>query len=168
MDPENQRLIANEGFINHFAITGALHAIFFNMEAAVSPLSHFRVIDTALENWKAVWNHVVLCGSVDFPASPSPLSPDLDRSEEALSDSEFWKRPGFWRYGTEYWLLLKALLMKRLDSRRRSERDASTETAWLGGIVGGEGSEEALCDDNEMQHLRDLMQDFQRLRVNSI
>ena len=168
MDPGMQNSLANEAFMNHWAVIGAMHVVLFNTEAsglATATSAQVRSGEVGLVNWKAIWNHIALCGSVDFPSSFALLQ-DQD---EVDGERELWKRPGFWRHASEYWLLLR-VMVDRIVARKGDGARAG-EAAGLFGEKGvyvtyADKGMRASVSTGEMGHLKNLMENFQRLKVS--
>ena len=160
LEPEKQRMLAREAFMNHWAAIGALHVILFNMEAAIASVSHFQPIEHGMENWKCIWNHIVRDGSVDFP------SPGSDEKRHLANTGEIWKRAGFWWHAPEYWLLLRVILDRIISSKRSIEaaKELSGGQSWLGDV---EPHVAVGCGGSGMDHVKQLIGSFHGMKVSA-
>ncbi|KIW63708.1 hypothetical protein PV04_08691 [Phialophora macrospora] len=143
MDPAARDLYAYEAYINHFAIPSALHVLLFNLSLGLDApteqqLQHVR---RALANWKAVWNRRLSIDRLErspianFDVSIEPEGEGQANtgryshrwtSNTVLDSGNFshnnnhddWRRPGFWRHASEYWLLA-SLFVEQFESAER-------------------------------------------------
>jgi hypothetical protein len=112
----------------------ALHVLIYNMGISFGGIveQQSRIVQTALRNWKAVWNRRLSierserCSIALFDVSIEPegevrsmrdqlvgcavVANNVPRTNVGGSDVVDWRRPGFWRHASEYWLLVQVFL----------------------------------------------------------
>jgi hypothetical protein len=123
-------------------ISTALHVLVFNVSAGLDESfeQQSRHMHIALRNWKAVWNRRLSIdraetrsiSAFDVPINPqgenqfardrcaaigaSNTEVNGDTSSEPQSGD--WRRPGFWRHASEYWLLAR-IFVERMSSSQQ-------------------------------------------------
>ncbi|EXJ55240.1 hypothetical protein A1O7_08166 [Cladophialophora yegresii CBS 114405] len=119
IDPAVRDVYAHEAYVNHFAVPSAMHVLLFNMSLDVDAPTEQQLqrVRRALNNWKAVWNRRL---SIDrFERSPIA---SFDNVEFSQKHSDDWRRAGFWRHASEYWLLAR-LFLEQFESAERGRQD---------------------------------------------
>ncbi|KIW22184.1 uncharacterized protein PV07_12095 [Cladophialophora immunda] len=128
-------IYAHEAYMNYFAVTSALHVLMFNMGNGIIDDIKQRLgpVRRGLKNWRAVWNRRLAIdrsnkgtiASFDISIEPETEacgSQDelniVTRTDHELCHSEDWRRPGFWRHASEYWLLCRVFL-ERMESTQK-------------------------------------------------
>ncbi|KIY01583.1 uncharacterized protein Z520_03135 [Fonsecaea multimorphosa CBS 102226] len=121
-----------------------------------------------LKNWRAVWNRRLgidrsNTGSItSFDISIEPET-EARSSQEELSivverdqgpyHNENWRRPGFWRHASEYWLLCR-IFVERMESTEMGLDAAET----LSGLENARSRAESKIldryDETDMEELR--------------
>jgi hypothetical protein len=124
-------------------LTAALHVILFNLSLGldVPTEQQLQHVKRALTNWKAVWNRRLSIdrlerspiASFDIPIEPegedqaSRAQYGHQRASNTFFDSgslghnnnkDDWRRAGFWRHASEYWLLAR-LFLEQFESAER-------------------------------------------------
>ncbi|KAI5364036.1 hypothetical protein Slin15195_G096910 [Septoria linicola] len=145
---EEAKAMSQLGSVNLFVITSAIHSMIFQVQQSFSSQLHLQGIYAALANWHLLWQQ-----HLDLILQKEPLS-----SNTLASDiHDLWKREGFSRHASEYWMLA-SMLVQRLDSTRE----------WHASDVQSKVEEDAAdtflekYDETSMRQINDLITDFQR------
>ncbi len=99
-------------------------------------LQHVR---TALKNWKAIWNRrlsIDRCerGPIAYfdisiePEGETQVTPS-PYVDDGNCHSNDWRRAGFWRHASEYWLLARVFVDEMESAQRRAQAAKSVSRA---------------------------------------
>lgn len=73
----------------------------FNLDPVAANGHSFHFIQRGLTSWKLVWNRRLLNGDERyFDVQVTEQQPQQNPPDE----SGMWRRPGFWRHASEFWL----------------------------------------------------------------
>lgn len=154
--------LANLGPLNLFTITSSLHSMLFQYQNGFSSESQLLPMRNALENWKVVWAKYIheFANTLDH----APLGIAI------ITPQNMWKRIGFMRHASEYWLLASLKLDRICIAERQSlEEDQGAEASPTNiPSVSGQIDHPVLqkYDETSMQQVNDLIADFQRTTIS--
>ena len=156
--------LADLGPLNLFAMTSALHSLIFHYQNSFSCQGSLDAIQQAHQTWEKVWNIYVTHFSQEPRHSP------VGSSMPDLTPDNMWKRVGFTRHASEYWLLGK-LMVERLS--KSSEEDVEAAADLAGQVqsfasISGTDSVGPLLnqyDQTSMQQVNMLISDFQKICI---
>jgi hypothetical protein len=111
-------------------------------------LSLYQPLWNGISNWKAVWNRRVF--NRDDHSFDVLIGPEDGQS---VSDTDMWRRPGFWKHASEFWLLSRILLDRMVSSQRGAE---AAETL--------SGSDNTRCEVEP--HMLDEYDETSLIRIN--
>lgn len=148
----------------------AFHVMIFNLEPELGSELQFQPILNGISNWKSVWNRRLLNHdeeNFDVIITSSTCQTDQFQQKEygISSDSHpIWKRPGFWRHASEYWLLSRIFVERMISSCRSLEAaDILSGPDGLHSRVGihVHGS----CEEARLKRLNEFIANVQGLKV---
>ena len=156
--------LANLGPLNLFAMTSALHSLIFHFQSSFSCQGSLYPIRQAQKTWRQVWDIFLDLFSHDSRHSP------VASAMQNLAPDDMWKRIGFTRYASEYWLLGK-FMVERLSNR--NEDDVATVEDPVGqvqsqaGFSGPDSAGQLLSqyDQTSMEQVNVLITDFQKVSI---
>lgn len=147
------KYLAHESFINIWCVISALHVVLYNLDPVINGEQQFESLRIAVENWASVWQRRLKNNNERFFDTIIATAALHPRSGAGFNS---WKRPGFWKNATEYWLLVRTKL-DRMESALRSA-EAANELSGLNGLhreVSNHSSDEV--DDDTMLRLHNFL-----------
>ncbi|KAL2401661.1 Transcription factor verF [Exophiala dermatitidis] len=112
--------LSNLGPLNLFALASAFHSIIFHFQNTFSCQGSLEAIKHAQQAWKTVWD-----GYMSHFSQVPRHSPTTSTMADLVPD-DMWKRAGFTRYASEYWLLGK-YMVDRLSKPAKKVFGAGTD-----------------------------------------
>ena len=85
----------------------------FHIDSAFGHESQLIPVKIGLANWKSVWHQRLMNNDEGF-FDIVVTSSSCNKSGLPCNEPDMWRRPGFWRYASEYWLLAQ-LYVERLQ-----------------------------------------------------
>ena len=84
----------------------------FNLDPSIGHKSQFEPLRIGIANWKSVWNQRFLNKDECWFDIPVTTLSSEGKMHQYLPQDEpsMWRRPGFWKYASEFWLLAQAYL----------------------------------------------------------
>ncbi|KAK5172959.1 uncharacterized protein LTR77_003081 [Saxophila tyrrhenica] len=149
-----QTSLAEIGPLNLFVLTQALHSMIFQHQQTFAADAHLAPINNALDSWIAIWQIYQQAYSTSQQYCPL--------GEEIMTPHNMWKRIGFVRYCSEYWLLAK-LITERISAG-----------TWMIGVdqanvnVPQPSDQNTVLqkyDETRMQQVNDLICQFQQVII---
>lgn len=144
----------------------AIHYMIFQHQNLFAVEGQLVPIRNGLRNWIGIWER--------YAAFPTSLSPHGGLQEECPAPELMWKRIGFVRFSSEYWLL-GSLLTDRLSATTAASQDQpSAHDSPLGLFQsastahGKTRSAEPILgkyDQTSMRQVNDLISDFQKFSI---
>ncbi|KAJ5950516.1 uncharacterized protein N7479_008929 [Penicillium vulpinum] len=125
------------GILNMFVIISALCVSIYQLQNALAPPTAFENIERGMKNWKNAWDQMHLLSNLD------------DDNIVNFSD-EPWRRDGFMRSASEYWLLCNVLL----ESIRSNTGEHNVSKRMLGKY-----------DQTDMEQVRQLITQFNAMKM---
>ncbi|KAE8334574.1 hypothetical protein BDV24DRAFT_170047 [Aspergillus arachidicola] len=97
------------GILNLFVIISAICMLLYQLQHCLAPTAAFENMENGMENWRNAWDQMRL------------LRPDdnIDDVEPAS-----WRRNGFMKNASEYWLLCRGILGSIRSSASENNRFA--------------------------------------------
>ena len=102
--------LASIGPLNLFAITSSLHSMLFYHQNGFNTVDQLQPIRQALDNWKVVWSRYLQDHKLIQLHDPL--------NSKILTTENMWRRVGFRRFASEYWLLASLILDRMCLSDR--------------------------------------------------
>lgn len=164
LDDALSTTLADLGPINLFAITSALHSLIFHYQNSFSCQGSLSAIQRALKNWEAVWNVYMT------RLSEQPRHSPVTSSMHDLVPDDMWKRIGFTRHASEYWLLAK-LMVERLSKSNEENMEAVAVSAGLAQSPASASGTDSIgpllnqYDQTSMEQVNILIADLQRVCI---
>ncbi len=127
----------------------------FQHQQTFAPDAHLMPVRNALESWFATWQ--LYQQDLSAPPRHCPLR------EEAITPHNMWKRIGFVRYCSEYWLLAK-LITERISAGTWMS-DGFNQA---GNELHRQGDSVTVLDkydETSMQQVNDLISQFQQVII---
>ncbi|KAK5218720.1 hypothetical protein LTR72_008659 [Exophiala xenobiotica] len=162
--------LADQGPLNLFATTSALHSLIFHYQNSFGSQGQLVPVRNAIKHWKQTWQIY----SVRF--STDSRHATVVTAGEDLACKDMWKRIGFVRHASEYWLLASLMLDKisaaatkpkspEFVSRAMTDHASTSIVIDPGG--GTEGFEPVLerYDETSMRQVNELLADFQKMYI---
>ncbi|KAK4949702.1 hypothetical protein LTR10_011543 [Elasticomyces elasticus] len=158
--------LADLGPLNLFAMTSALHSLIFHHQSSFSCQGSLTGIQQALQNWKMVWN--IYITRLSETQRHSPVTSSMD--DLALDD--MWRRVGFTRHASEYWLLAKLMVDRLSRSQDENDEPAAVSTGLVAKPVSVSSTESVgpllkQYDQTSMQQVNMLISEFQKVCIRS-
>jgi len=157
--------LADQGPLNLFAMTSALHSLIFHYQNSFGSQGQLVLVRNAIKHWKQTWQIYT-----------ARFSPDLRHATveigEGLACKDMWKRIGFVRHASEYWLLASLMLDKISAATKPKSPEfvsrALTDQASIVIDPGGTESFEPVLeryDETSMRQVNELLADFQKMYI---
>ena len=144
----------------------AIHYMIFQHQNLFAVEGQLVPIRNGLRNWIGIWER--------YAAFPTSLSPHGGLQEECPAPELMWKRIGFVRFSSEYWLL-GSLLTDRLSATTAASQDQPSANGSPLGLLqsssaahGKTRSAEPILekyDQTSMRQVNDLISDFQKFNI---
>ncbi|KXX81034.1 Zinc finger protein klf1 [Madurella mycetomatis] len=167
MTPDSQQKFSLLGPVNLFAMVSAIHYMIFQHQNLFGVEGQLVPIRNGLRNWIGIWERYA-----ELPPSASPHG--ILQDNDTLAPELMWKRVGFVRFSSEYWLL-GSLLIDRISSTTiTSPHHSSQDSSFPGAFPdssnarGKARSVEPILDkydQTSMRQVNDLITDFQKFHV---
>jgi hypothetical protein len=124
--------------------------LLFSVDPEIGHESQLEPIRTGLANWKSVWHQRSVNNDECFFDILVTGWYKNGSTETILPNDEpsMWRRPGFWRYAPEFWLLAQLYLERMQFASQKA-------------IENGEARLSSECDDGEMIQLKRFIEKFQ-------
>lgn len=162
LDDLSRQQLADLGPLNLFAITSSLHSMIFHYQNNFGSESQLVPIRNALENWKMVWTEYT---------HELALNPDhAPLGSAIITPSNMWKRIGFMRHASDYWLLA-SLILDRICITEHQPSDGEAELV-SDSLASSNAAEQKLYpvlqkyDETSMQQVNDLIAHFQQTTIS--
>ena len=164
IDDNLSTTLADLGPLNLFAMTSALHSLIFHFQSSFSCQGSLEPIRQAQKTWGRVWDIYMDRFSHDSRHSP------VTSSMQDLAPDDMWKRIGFTRYASEYWLLGKFMVERLSDG---NEGNVETVEDAAGRVQTGASSSDTYSagqllsqyDQTSMEQVNVLITDFQKVSI---
>lgn len=137
--------LADAGPLNMFAIASSIHLMLFQYQNSFLAQNQLVPVRNAVQNWDIVWEGYQLYHAASFKHDPVHSS--------ALTADNMWKRIGFMKYASEYWLLASLLLDRICATDHQPVQDLQQPLLQQ-------------YDQTSMQQVNDLIADFQRTHIS--
>jgi hypothetical protein len=165
MDDAMSTALADLGPLNLFAMTSALHSLIFHYQSSFSCQGSLIAIQQAQKTWETVWNIYAT------RLAQEPRHSPVTSSMHDLDPDDMWKRVGFTRHASEYWLLGK-FMVERLSKSKDDRETVGGSTGRVQSVVSISGVESGgllldLYDQTSMQQVNSLISDFQKVCIRS-
>lgn len=156
--------LADLGPLNLFAMTSALHSLIFHYQNSFSCQGSLGAIQQAHQTWEKVWNIYVARFSQGSHHSP------VTYSMHDLAPDDMWKRIGFTRHASEYWLLGKFMVGRLSQSPEEDVEAAAGPAGQVQSPMSIPGTESVgsllnQYDQTSMQQVNVLISDFQKVCI---
>ena len=137
----------------------ALHAVIFQTQQVFGLEDRLEPVQIALENWSAIWQ--------TYSNSCAGTTRHCTVPGTSLHTNNMWRRVGFMRFASEYWLLAK-LIVNRIIATHQSKQYNShiANDALKNRSLDEDDSAPTLLgryDETSMQQVNDLIADLQRV-----
>ncbi|GAB1309874.1 Zinc finger protein klf1 [Madurella fahalii] len=167
MTPDSQQNFSLLGPVNLFAMVSAIHYMIFQHQNLFGVEGQLVPIRNGLRNWIGIWER--------YAELPPSSSPHGILQDDSLAPELMWKRVGFVRFSSEFWLL-GSLLTDRISSTtiaspyHHPSGDSSPRGAFQDSpsARGKARSVEPILnkyDQTSMRQVNDLINDFQKFHV---
>ncbi|KAH7160671.1 hypothetical protein EDB81DRAFT_323008 [Dactylonectria macrodidyma] len=143
-DYEHWGAFHNLSILNMFTIVTALHYLLFSYQTSLSYISQVSPADIGLWRWLWLWRQ----GDSELELHSYPSLKDM------------WRRVGFFGHAPEYYIMTR-LMLERWKSYKGTGHSAAAP--WLG--VAPARSSNRKYDEDEMMHVKELIQEFQGMTV---
>lgn len=156
LDEKDRNQLADSGPLNLFAIASSLHPMLFQYQNNFSSENQLVPIRNALENWRLIWAEYMQ--GLASKTQHSPLGNTL------LTPENMWKRVGFMRHASEYWLLASLMLDQICISQGQHYGGISSSFSQST----AENSKPVLpkYDETSMQQVNDLIAQLQHTTIS--
>jgi hypothetical protein len=163
IDDSLSTALADLGPLNLFAMTSALHSLIFHYQNSFSCQGSLDAIQQAHQTWGKIWNIYMTRFSQESRHSP------VISSMRDLDPDDMWKRIGFTRHASEYWLLGKFMVGRLSKSNEHVDGvvGVAGPVQSLASISGTESVSPLLeqYDQTSMQQINVLISDFQKVYI---
>lgn len=150
MSDELCSYLADLGTLNLFFMAHALNSLIFQYQNSLGWEGQLVPINNALGNWKAAWKQ--------YAEHFAMRSHHSTNETTILEPRNMWKRIGFSRHASEYWLLVK-LIHDRIS--------AEIQTGATRADTADESAKAILdrYDETSMRQVNDLIAEFQKTTI---
>ncbi|KIW89239.1 uncharacterized protein Z519_10092 [Cladophialophora bantiana CBS 173.52] len=160
LDAGTKAYLSQCGVLNLWTIVSSFHSFLFNIDPVFGSDAQFETLRNAIINWRVVWNlrfepdFVDCYGTHDLWAPQCMTEPDTP-----------WKRIGFYRNASEYWLLARVMLEK-VESFRKTDEAEHSPLECKDSRGTGVPLILSKFDETSMDQVNDLITSFQPLRMS--
>lgn len=163
LDTQTITKLAHLGPLNLFVMTSSLHSMLFQYQNSFIFEGQLVPLRNALDSLKAVWS--LYLQKYAHSAEHAPIA------SEVLTSDNMWRRIGFVKHASEYWLLASLLLDRMCIAERHSLVEIDQPSSSKSHFTSPQ--EQILhavlhrYDETSMQQVNDLIADFQRTSLSS-